>query len=252
MRLTVLGAGDAFGSGGRLHTCFAVEAAGRTVLLDCGATALPAMRRYGVDPARIDAVVLSHLHGDHFGGLPFLLLEAQFVSRRSAPLLIAGPPGAAARIDAALDVFFPGARQAPWRFDWRVVEIVPGEATSLLDWDVLTTEVVHGSGAPSTGVRLSAGGCVLAYSGDTEWTEALVPLADGADLFVVECYSPDKAVTGHMSWPDLERQLPRLAARRIMVTHLNAGMIAAAERAMAAGLLVAEEGLVLTVDPKPL
>jgi ribonuclease BN (tRNA processing enzyme) len=77
MLLQALGCGDAFGSGGRFHTCFHVSARVVSFLVDCGASALIAMRRFGVDPNTIRTVLISHLHGDHFGGLPFLLLDAQ-------------------------------------------------------------------------------------------------------------------------------------------------------------------------------
>src|SRR5882672_1227487 len=132
MRLTIAGSGDAFGSGGRLNTCFFLETAKAALLVDCGASALPALKGQGIDPNRIDAVVLSHLHGDHFGGLPFLLLDAQFLSRRERPLVIAGPPGARERIAAALEVFFPRASGTKWRFPWEVVEIAPGVAREVL------------------------------------------------------------------------------------------------------------------------
>lgn len=104
MRLTIAGSGDAFGSGGRLNTCFWLETAKSTLLVDCGASALPSLKAQALDPSRVEAIVLSHLHGDHFGGLPFLLLDAQFLARRETPLLIAGPPGTRARLDAALEV----------------------------------------------------------------------------------------------------------------------------------------------------
>src|SRR5256885_5253601 len=101
MRVRFLGSGDALGSGGRFQTCIHVQAAGAQVLLDCGASSLVAMRRFGVDPQAIDAVVLSHLHGDHFGGVPFLILDAQF-KRRTRPLTVAGPPGVEARVRATM------------------------------------------------------------------------------------------------------------------------------------------------------
>src|SRR5690348_6016569 len=107
MKLTVIGCGDAFGSGGRSNTCFMVEEGGCTILLDCGASAPVALKARNVDLNTIDGVVLSHLHGDHFGGLPFLLLDWQFHQRRERPLTIAGPPGTRERLDAACEVFFP-------------------------------------------------------------------------------------------------------------------------------------------------
>ncbi|HZD92439.1 MAG TPA: MBL fold metallo-hydrolase, partial [Pseudolabrys sp.] len=119
MKITIVGSGDAFGSGGRGNTCFWLETAKATLLVDCGASALPALKGLRLDPNRIDGIILSHLHGDHFGGLPFLLLDSQFLSRREAPLLIAGPPGARARVDAALEVFFPKSTGSTWRFPWR-------------------------------------------------------------------------------------------------------------------------------------
>src|SRR5487761_2726812 len=98
MKLTIVGCGDASGSGGRFNTCFRPETAKRTLVVDFGASALPALKAQALDPNRIDAIVLSHLHGDHFGGLPFLLIDGQLLARREKPLLIAGPPGTRARL----------------------------------------------------------------------------------------------------------------------------------------------------------
>src|SRR6266480_1677081 len=91
------GTGDAFGSGGRLQTCIAVSVDGAMVLLDCGATALVGLKRAGVDLRAIEAVAVSHLHGDHFAGLPFLVLDGQF-GGRTTDLVVAGPPGIRQRL----------------------------------------------------------------------------------------------------------------------------------------------------------
>ena len=105
MRLTFLGTGDAFGSGGRLHTCFHLARGEASLLIDCGASAMIGIRRAGLDPNRIATILISHLHGDHFGGLPFFILDGQLVSRRTQPLTLVGPPGLAARL---LDGTRPG------------------------------------------------------------------------------------------------------------------------------------------------
>jgi ribonuclease BN (tRNA processing enzyme) len=102
---------------------------------------------------------------------------------------------------------------------------------------------VHYSGAPSTALRLSDGEKLFAYSGDTQWIDALRSVADGADLFVLECYGYSGEVAGHLTWEQLAPRLPELRARRIMITHMNAAMLAHADRAKAAGVLVAEDGL---------
>jgi ribonuclease BN (tRNA processing enzyme) len=244
MRLTVVGSGDAFGSGGRSNTCFWLETNKGVVVLDFGASALPALKKLHLDPNEIDAIVLSHLHGDHFGGLPFLLLDAQFLSRRQKPLLIAGPPGTKARLDTAMEVFFPKSTGSKWKFEWRVQEIAIGVETDILGHSLLTAEVVHQSGAPSTALRLSDGCTIFAYSGDTEWTDAVLPIAQGADLFICECYNYEGKLTGHIGWETLKARLPDLNARQVMVTHMNPTVLARTDELGQAGLLVAEDGLV--------
>jgi ribonuclease BN (tRNA processing enzyme) len=245
MRVTIVGSGDAFGSGGRFNTCFYVESAKGTLLVDCGASSLVALKTRGLDHGRVDGIILSHLHGDHFGGLPFLLLDAQFLSRRERPLLIAGPPGTRARLDALLEVFFPASTANKWRFPWSVMEIEPGRPAEVLGHAVTTIEVVHNSGAPSTAVRLSDGNALFAYSGDTEWTEALVTVAAGAGLFVIECYGYAGRIAGHVSWEILNPRLPDLRAKRIMITHMNPTVLAHVDEIRAAGVEIAEDGKVV-------
>lgn len=245
MKLTIAGSGDAFGSGGRLNTCFLLETAKATLLVDCGASAMPALKKQGIDPNRIEAIVLSHLHGDHFGGLPFLLLDAQFLSRREQPLLIAGPPGTRARLDALLEVFFPKSTGSKWRFAWRVEEIAVGIETDLLGHSLSTAEVIHQSGAPSTAVRVSDGEKIFAYSGDTEWTDALGPIATNADLFICECYGYAGKIAGHITWEILKSRLADLGAKRTMVTHMNPSVLDRLEELKAAGVLIADDGLQL-------
>jgi ribonuclease BN (tRNA processing enzyme) len=212
--------------------------------VDFGASALPALKTLRLDPNAIDAIVLSHLHGDHFGGLPFLLLDAQFLSRRNRPLLIAGPPGTKERLDAALEVFFPKSTGSKWKYEWRVLEIPVGVETDVLGHSVMTAEVIHQSGAPSTALRLSDGCTIFAYSGDTEWTDAVLPIARGADLFICECYNDTGKLTGHINWETLKARLPDLGARQVMVTHMNPTMLARTDEVRQAGVLVAEDGLV--------
>jgi ribonuclease BN (tRNA processing enzyme) len=247
VRLTVVGSGDAFGSGGRFNTCFLLETAEAAVLVDCGASSLVALKARAIDPNRIDGIVLSHLHGDHFGGLPFFLLDAQFLARRERPLLVAGPPGTRARLDQLLEAFFPRSTANPWRFAWDVVEIPLDRPTDILGHTVTTTEVVHYSGAPSTAIRLSDGRSLFAYSGDTEWVDALVGVADGAGLFICECYGYSGRLTGHLTWEVLKPRLPDLRARKIMLTHMNPTMLARLGEVRAAGILVAEDGLTMEI-----
>ena len=247
MRLTVVGSGDAFGSGGRANTCFWLEHAGATVAVDFGATSLVALKRLGLDPNCLDAIILSHLHGDHFGGLPFLLLDRQFSGPGPRALTIVGPEGTRARLDAAMEVFFPGSTSNTWRFPLHVVDLPCEAPHALCGLDLKAVEVVHPSGAPSTALRIAGGGRVLAYSGDTSWTEALLQVSTGADLFILECYRLAGAPVAHLDLQTIERQRPRFGAGRVMLTHMSAEVLARVAEIEARGYLAAHDGLVLDV-----
>jgi ribonuclease BN (tRNA processing enzyme) len=224
VRLRFLGSGDAFGSGGRLQTCLLLEGASAPVLIDCGASSLVALKRAGIDPNDVDTVIVTHLHGDHFGGLPFFVLDGQF-SRRTRPLVVAGPPGIAARVQQAMEVFFPGSSTAPRKFPLEFAELEERRATEVGAATVTSFLVEHACGAPPFAVRVGYGGRTVAYSGDTEWTEALLDAARGADLFVCEAYFFDKRIRYHLDFATLRAQRGRLGCRRLILTHLGADML---------------------------
>lgn len=212
--LQFLGAGDALGSGGRFQTCLLLRGPGGSLLLDCGASSLIAMKRAGVDPSEIGWVLLTHFHGDHFGGLPFVILDGQF-SRRTRPLVVAGPPGVEARVKAAMEVLFPGSAGVTRRFPVEFVELPDRTPTLVGPATVTPFSVQHPSGAPAYALRVEYSGKVLAYSGDTEWTESLVEAARGTDLFVCEAYFFDKPIKYHLDYRTLREHRPRpLEARQ--------------------------------------
>jgi ribonuclease BN (tRNA processing enzyme) len=247
VRLTIVGCGDAFASGGRGHACFRVDAGGATLALDFGASALLNWRRLGMSPADLDAVVVSHLHGDHFGGLPFLLIERQYGGGPQRPLTLIGPPGLAARLDAATQALYPRDAPRPWAFALDIQEIAPGETTRFAGLSLAAFEVDHPSGAPSLGWRIGHAGKALAYSGDTGWTPALAELAAGADLLLVECSGGLDPLPYHLDWATLRDKRTALAARRIVLTHMSEAARAFADDMRDRGFEPADEGLVFEI-----
>ncbi len=241
VQVQFVGSGDAFGSGGRFQACVSVRAGGAHVLLDCGASSLVAMKRIGVEPGSVDAVLVSHLHGDHFGGIPFLVLDGQF-SRRERPLTVVGPPGVGDRTVQAMEVLYSGSSQTQRRFELRFVELPERAETAVGSATVTGFEVPHASGAPAYALRLRCAGRVIAYSGDAEWTEALVEAARGADLFICEAYSWDKPIKNHLAYATLRQHRASLACKRLVVTHMGPEMLA---RVGEVEDEVAEDGLMI-------
>jgi ribonuclease BN (tRNA processing enzyme) len=235
----LLGSGDAFGSGGRFQTCFAVTAGPERYLIDCGASSLIAMRTFGVQPVSITAIVLTHLHGDHFGGIPFFLLDAQFYSKRAAPLIIAGPPGTPRRITEAMDVLFPGASAVRQKFPVDYVEWADGVRVRVGSAWVTPFAVSHVPETAPFAIRLECEGRTIAYSGDTEWTDALTRLARDADLLLIESLSYTKRIKHHLDFATLRAHWTELTAKRIVITHMGPEMLA---QPSLAGAEPAEDG----------
>src|SRR3954464_9233102 len=225
MQLQFVGCGDAFGSGGRFNTCFHVTGARSNFLIDCGASSLPALKLLGVARDDIALILITHFHGDHFGGLPFLLLDAQF-TRRTRPLVIAGPQGIETKLALLMEALFEHSSKTKQRFDLSVVALNPLESYSFGEVRVTPYPVVHGkSGGPFLAYRIEAEGRVIAYSADTEWTETLIPAAENADLFIAEAYYYDKVVKNHLSLKTLEAHLPAIKAKRLILTHMSDDML---------------------------
>lgn len=220
-----MGSGDAFGSGGRFQACIYVRSDATHLLIDCGTSSLIAMKRFGIETSVIDTILLSHLHGDHFGGLPFFIMEGQYVSNRRKPLIVAGPPGLEARIYEAMEVLYPGSSETPRRFAVKFVELEDGSAAEIEPLTVTPYAVVHPSGAASYALRIALEDKILTYSGDTEWTDALIPATHGADLFVCECYSFQKGIRYHLDYETLTDHRPSLGCRRLVLTHMNDTML---------------------------
>jgi ribonuclease BN (tRNA processing enzyme) len=174
-------------------------------------------------------------------------VHAQHVAKRTAPLTVVGPVGVRARFEAAAEVLFPGSTAVERRYDLRFLELEREKPLDVGDVRVTPFEVVHPSGAPSYALRFEVSGKVLSFSGDTEWTESLVPAGRGADLCIMECYQYNGVPRYHMSWKRIESELARIGARRVMLTHMGEQMLARRCEVKDPRVLLAEDGLVLDV-----
>ena len=105
-------------------------------------------------------------------------------------------------------------------------ELSTGKPVEIAGVAITAFEVDHPSGAPSYALRCQAGGRTFAFTGDTAWTEAIVTAGRDADLYLMECYTFDRPTSVHLNWITLRQHLDRIGARRTVLTHMGAEMLA--------------------------
>ena len=244
MRITVLGAGDAFSNGGRRQSGYFVEVGGTSFLLDCGTTTLLALKALGLTAEQVDFVAISHLHGDHFGGLPFLFLEYLYEKPRTRPLSIAGPPGIEERVRALHRVMYRELAERPIPFLLDFHELTPGQAETLCGVELFPLRVPHQEKDISLAYRVTAGGKALLYSGDCGWNEDLIRYSQNTELFICECCYFHTRASFHISYPQLTLQRDRLGCKRLILSHIGREVL---ERMHEVTLECAYDGLVVEV-----
>ncbi|HXX02798.1 MAG TPA: MBL fold metallo-hydrolase [Xanthobacteraceae bacterium] len=245
MNLQFVGCGDAFGSGGRFNTCFHLSGRNINALIDCGATSLVAMNKLAINRNNIGTIFLTHFHGDHVGGIPFFLLEANYVLKRERPLTIVGPPSLKSRFPDIMEVGFPGTKNLDLRFPLELRELEIGKRAEISGLQVTPFHVKHDDRAgPCLGFRFETEGKVIAFSGDTEWTDSLIDIGYEADLFICEAYTRDKPITTHMALSQLERHLDQIRPKRLILSHMSDDMLA---RRAEVPYETAEDGMLVEV-----
>ena len=212
LKVTALGSGDAFNSGGRGHTSWLIEDAHGMAAVDFGATALMALKRLGRDPAQVNAVHFTHLHGDHIAGWPFLLVDAVYRCKRETPLLASGPPGTRDRLHALWSACYARAADKPLGFPLEVHELQPGEARTLAGREVRAYAAQHMT-PPDVALSLRIGD--LAFTGDTGVIAD--GLLDGAKLLCAECTYLSGTSDRHLS----HDQIRGLRVPQILLGHLG-------------------------------
>ncbi len=217
MRLAFLGTGAAF-SPERYNGAVVVN--GR-LLLDGGAPLLPHMHRCGVDPGDIDAVFLTHFHGDHTLGLPPFVLHRIFVDQR--PITFVGPDGIEKRLEALFEVSWGQDWEIAMRHRFNVTYKVAKPSGTAAGYKYESVKLDHGTSG-SIGYRIHIDDRILAYSGDTEATAPLDQLVDGADFAIVEATGPGD-VFSHMSWEAATELKARHPKTRFFFNHLYSGTV---------------------------
>jgi ribonuclease BN (tRNA processing enzyme) len=240
-----LGTGDAFNARGRCHSSYLVTTPSTTLLLDCGPSALLAMKRDNLSPEALDGIVISHLHGDHFAGIPFFFLTYIFDQPRQRPFTIVGPPHMEERLRDLYRTMYRDLTTYELPFELRFEEVSGGVPLVIGDTEILPFVVPHQKTEVSLGFRLSVAGKVIVYSGDTGWTEALVTQSRGADLFICECCFYETRVDFHLDFPRIAEHRSRFSCKRLVLSHVGREVLAHRDEIADE---IAQDGLVIDLQ----
>ena len=221
IELACLGTADALGSGGRHCAGYRVRTKETQILLEAGPSILTQLKSRQQEMAALDGVALSHLHGDHFAGLPFLLLEYEHQTTRDRPFVVIGPPGTESRVRRLLDTLYWESRGRTFSFPLQFIEMVDGSQTEIGGVHLSGFEVPHQETEISLGYRLRADGQQLVFSGDTPWTDQLLRESENADLFLCECTDLHESSGRHIRYADIENNRKSFSCGEILLTHLG-------------------------------
>ena len=252
--ITTLGSSDAFNSGGRGNSCFFVVDSVGAYALDFGPTAPLIARRLGVDLNQLDVVYLTHLHGDHLGGLPSLLIDMIFECRRERPLTIAGPEGTERVVLALCELLYPGTVASHLSFELTFIEWPRRGTLKVSGRRVTSWPAQHDLHVMPTSIRiepLSGLGPCLAFSGDTGWCDSLVEVARGADALICECSFETYVFDGHLSLEEIKNHRQELEVNRLILTHFSTASRDAALKSLdALQIEVADDGVTFKVSSR--
>jgi ribonuclease BN (tRNA processing enzyme) len=244
LELTFLGTGSGFAPG-RYYSSFLLN---DRYLFDASPVVVPHLKKLDKDPRDIEVIFISHFHGDHYFGLPFLLLEYAELEHRTKDLTIVGPPGLQKRIEAATNLAFANVfRKRDRGYHLTFAEAKnerPGQAGGC---SYTPYKLQHVPDLEAFGFRVTVGDRIVAYTGDTALCEALVPLADGADVLVCECSCWNESCGAiHMTPADVLSLRTRISpSTKFVLTHMGAGQ--APPALSDAGIAIADDLQTITV-----
>ena len=242
--IVFIGTSDAFGAGGRRQSAVLLRAPQGGVLIDCGATTSTGLCELGIDRGEIDSILVSHFHGDHFGGIPFLLLAALYEDERKQPLRIVGPPGIQMRVHAVAAAMGYAIEERKWTFPIHFEEFQVGRQIEAGPVRVSAFKTIHQPHTCPHGLLIDTGAHRVAYSGDTGWFDGLPRAVGDADLFICECTYHDYDFEFHINQQTLVERKHEFECGRIVLTHLGAEMTA---RRGEAAFETADDGLALKI-----
>jgi ribonuclease BN (tRNA processing enzyme) len=222
--LVFIGTSDAFGAGGRRQSAVFARGERGAMLFDCGGTTNTGLTALGISRDEIDVILVSHVHGDHFGGIPALLYAALYTDARTHPIEIIGPPDIENRIHTLARAMGHRLEDREWTFPIHYREIHAEENLLAGPAEIRAFATEHQPEAHPHGYRVRLGRECITYSGDTGWFDGLPDQVAGSDLFICECTLHSAGLDFHLSLEELREHRDDLDCGRLILTHLGEEM----------------------------
>ncbi len=219
-----IGTSDAFGAGGRRQSAIFARGERGGMLFDCGGTTNGGLNQLGIERGEVDVILISHFHGDHFGGIPAFLYASLYTDARTHPLEIVGPPEIESRVHTLAAALGHSLAGRKWTFPIHYRELRAGEHFSAGPAQIEAFATQHQPEANPQGYRVQLGRERIAYSGDTGWFDDLPIRIASSDLFVCECTLHGAALDFHLSLEELREHRDELDCGRLILTHLGEEM----------------------------
>jgi len=220
VKVKVLGSGNAFNQAARLNSSYIIDTDDQKILIDCGFTTPLALQQHNIAVNEIDAVLITHYHGDHFAGVSAMLLALKYVSKQAKQLVIAGPGDVKQKVLELMTVLYAGSEGVIDGLDIKYQSI--GKSFKLGETVVNAIPMIHSDESLPHGFVLGFKSLKLGFSGDTCWHIGVEDLIKQSDAIFLECNFAGKIGKGHISVEELEvSQLIQSKKNNIYLTHLS-------------------------------
>ena len=220
VRFEFLGTGNAFLPQGRYHSLLLIDS---EILIDTPPTALASLRRRELTPSEIKTIMITHWHGDHVFGFPFLILDQKYISDRDSEkvLNVHCPINGEEKLNALCELAYPGSLTERMKTNVVISEHSSGKISGVEGWSFERFKVLHDEAVDPHGYVLThESGFKIMHTGDSGPCEAIESRVKDCDVVVIELGVPDNVVVPTHFRPETLSELAnKYPKTKFLATH---------------------------------